>query len=65
MIDTDKQELEGYIDDLCTEIIILQEKIKDLEKMQSRPDNAFWGQLMFDCFVFMFVVASIIVWFGR
>ena len=30
------------------EIIRLQEQVFALERAQTRPDNAFWGQLIFD-----------------
>jgi hypothetical protein len=30
------------------EIIRLQEQVFAMERAQNRPDNAFWGQLMFD-----------------
>ena len=30
------------------EIIRLQEKVFALDRAQDRPDNAFWGQLIFD-----------------
>lgn len=44
------------IDVMVDEIIRLQERVRALERESGRPDNAFLGQLIFDAFVFIFMI---------
>lgn len=62
----------GFIPDEWTEldfarreIRYLREKIDNLEARRNQPDNAFWGQLMFDAFVAAGIVWMIVLLLGR
>lgn len=48
---------------LTREIIRLQERVRALEREQEKPDNAFWAQLFYDAFLFVFIVlAAVFDW---
>lgn len=62
-----KQEIDAInkdLDAMTIEIVRLEERVKALEKAQSRPDNGFWAQLMFDAFIFVVAVKAIVVFLG-
>lgn len=48
------------LDDMYNAIIRLQERVRALERAQEVPNNAFWGQLMFDVFVFVCIIVFIV-----
>lgn len=50
--------------DLEDAVIRLQERVRALERANEIPDNAFWGQLMFDLIVFAGMIVQIIWHFG-
>ena len=43
---------------LTREIIRLQERVLALEREQEKPGNAFWAQLLYDAFLFVFLVLA-------
>lgn len=48
---------------LTREIIRLQERVRALEREREKPDNAFWAQLFYDAFLFVFLVlAAVFGW---
>lgn len=55
-------QMDDDLDAMAVELIRLHEQVKALEKAQSRPDNAFWGQLIFDVFMILAFIA--LVWRG-
>ena len=57
-------EINKDLDALTIEVVKLEERVKALEKAQTRPDNAFWAQLMFDAFLFVVAVKAIVVFLG-
>lgn len=57
-------EINKDLDALTIEVVKLEERVKALEKAQTRPDNAFWAQLMFDVFLFVIAVKAIVVFLG-
>ena len=52
------------MNDLCEEIIRLQERVRALEREQERPTSAFWGQLMYDVALFCGAIWIILRVFG-
>jgi len=50
--------------DLEDAVIRLQERVRALERANENPDNAFWGQLMFDVLGFAWVICTIVWHFG-
>lgn len=48
------------LNDMYDAIIRLQERVRALERAQEVPNNAFWGQLMFDVFVFVCIIGLIV-----
>ena len=52
-------------DCMIDEIIRLQERVRALEREQLYPDNAFWGQLLFDVFAVIGFVWVVIMLSGR
>lgn len=57
-------EINKDLDALTIEVVKIEERVKALEKAQSRPDNGFWAQLMFDAFIFVIAVKAIVVFLG-
>lgn len=57
-------EINKDLDALTIEVVKLEERVKALEKAQTRPDNAFWAQLMYDAFLFVVAVKAIVVFLG-
>ena len=56
-----RQETDKDLDMMVQEIIRLQERVYALDKAQSRPDNAFWGQLIFDIGIVLIVLIMYIL----
>lgn len=57
-------EINKDLDALTIEVVKLEERVKALEKAQTRPDNSFWAQLMFDAFLLVIAVKAIVVFLG-
>lgn len=52
----DWQEIGEENDNMRETIVRLQERIRALERAREIPDNAFFGQVLFDAFVFVCLV---------
>lgn len=62
----DPEDLQGMAHDLdaaIDEIIRLQEQVRALERAQEMPSDAFWGQLLYDVFLFIVAIFTILRWF--
>ncbi len=57
-----QQEADRDMAEMAQEIIRLQERVSALERAQSRPDNAFWGQLMFDVGMVICLALMLLLW---
>lgn len=53
------------MNDLCEEIIRLQERVRALEREQMYPNNAFWGQFLYDIVLFLFMIWTVVNILGR
>lgn len=53
------------MNDLCEEIIRLQERVRALERAQTYPNNAFWGQFLYDIVLFLFIIWTVVNILGR
>lgn len=55
----------NQMNDLYEEVIRLQERVRALERAQTYPNNAFWGQLLYDIVLFLFMIWTIVNILGR
>lgn len=59
------QDDSNLIDDLYVEVLLLREKVRQLEETQKLPDNGFWCQLIFDVMSFASFVYLLMLFYGR
>lgn len=55
----------NQMNDLYEEVIRLQERVRALERAQTYPNNAFWGQFLYDAVLFLFMIWTIVNILGR
>lgn len=63
--DETTQDDSNLIDDLYVEVLLLREKVRQLEENQKLPDNGFWCQLIFDVMAFAAFVYLLMLFYGR